>query len=242
MEQEHDMDLITTALTVAYQVTTKKGETVSIDNPSELPSPNIIESMQKPIAEAQKYTPQEYVGPIMTLCIDKRGVQKNMSYAGNQVHLTFHIPMNEIVLDFFDRLKSCSKGYASLDYSFSHYEQSPLAKLDFMVNGERIDALSTIVHKERSYYLGRALTKKLKELIPRQMFQIAIQAAIGQNIVARETLSAMRKNVTAKCYGGDISRKKKLIEKQKAGKKRMKQIGQVNIPQEAFLAILKIDQ
>ena len=193
LEQEYDMDLITTAPTVAYQVTTKKDGPVLIDNPSELPSPNIIESMQEPIAEANIYTPQEYVGAIMKICIDKRGVQKNMAYAGNQVHLTFEIPMNEIVLDFFDKIKSSTKGYASLDYNFIHYQTSPLVKLDFMVNGERIDALSTIVHKDRSTYIGRALTKKLKELIPRQMFQIAIQAAIGGHIIARETVSALKK-------------------------------------------------
>jgi GTP-binding protein LepA len=241
LEREYDLDLITTAPSVIYKVITKDGEEKHIGNPSQLPDVNTIQDLHEPIADVNILTPSEYLGNILTLCIERRGVQKDVRYHGNQVALHFEIPMSEVVLDFFDRVKSLSRGYASLDYHFKHFQVSSLSKLDILINGDKVDALATIVHKDRAYSLGRVLAKKLKELIPKQMFAVAIQAAIGSNIIARETVSAMRKDVTAKCYGGDITRKKKLLEKQKAGKKRMKQIGKVHIPQNAFLAVLKVN-
>lgn len=241
LEREYNIDLITTAPTVVYKVTDTKGNELDIDNPAALPLPNFIAKIEEPIATVNILTPSDYLGAVMGLCNERRGVQTNMQYTGGQVNLSYKIPMNEIVLDFFDRLKSVSRGYASLDYSIDHFVESPLVKLDILINGEKVDALANIVHKDRAYSQGRSLAEKLKELIPRQMIPVAIQAAIGNNIIARESVSALRKNVTAKCYGGDITRKKKLLEKQKAGKKRMKQIGKVHVPQEAFLAVLKID-
>ena len=241
LEREYTIDLITTAPTVVVKVVTKSGEVLMIDSPSQLPEPNLITEISEPIAVANILTPQEYVGPVIILCEEKRGVQKSMQLLGKQMSITYELPMNEIVLDFFDKIKSASKGYASLDYNFVRYQQANLVKLDILINGDKVDALASIVHKDNSASLGRALALRLKELIPRQMFAIAIQAAIGGNIVARESIGALRKNVTAKCYGGDITRKKKLLEKQKAGKKRMKQIGSVHIPQDAFLTVLKHD-
>jgi GTP-binding protein LepA len=241
LEREYDMDLITTAPTVVYEVVTKAGETLLVENPSKLPEPSRIEEIREPIITTTILMPQEYVGPVMTLCNNKRGVQRNMQYMGRQVMLIYEMPLNEVVMDFFDKLKSTSRGYASLDYEFLEFRTSDLIKLDILVNGEKVDALSLIVHRANSLYRGRELASKMRELIPRQMFDVAIQASIGANIIARETVKAMRKNVLAKCYGGDITRKKKLLEKQKEGKKRMKQVGNVEIPQEAFLAILKVE-
>ncbi len=241
LEREYNLDLITTAPTVIYQVVNRKGEVVEIDNPSKLPDPGTIEEMHEPIADVNILVPQEFLGNVISLCVGKRGVQKDMQYAGSQVSLTYQIPMAEVVMDFFDRLKSVSRGFASLDYSFSHFSPAPLTRLDILVNGERVDALAVILHTDNVRSRGRALTEKMKELIPRQMYDVAIQAAMGANVVARTNIKAMRKNVTAKCYGGDISRKKKLLQKQKDGKKRMKQIGNVEIPQSAFLAVLKVD-
>jgi GTP-binding protein LepA len=241
LEREYDMDLITTAPTVVYEVVSKGGEVLRVENPSKLPEPSRIEEIREPIITATILMPQEYVGPVMTLCNNKRGVQRNMQYMGRQVMLTYEMPLNEVVMDFFDKLKSVSRGYASLDYEFLEFRAADLIKLDIMVNGERVDALSLIVHRANSLYRGRELASKMRELIPRQMFDVAIQASIGANIIARETVKAMRKNVLAKCYGGDISRKKKLLEKQKEGKRRMKQVGNVEIPQEAFLAILRVE-
>ncbi len=241
LEREYDMDLITTAPTVVYELLLKTGEVVQIENPSRLPEPSRIEEIREPMIVVNLLMPQEYVGPVMTLCTTKRGVQKNMQYMGRQVMLSYEMPLNEVVLDFFDKLKSVSRGYASMDYEFLEFRAADLVKLDIMVNGERVDALSLIVHRSNSVYRGRELASKMRELIPRQMFDVAIQAAIGANIIARETVKAMRKNVLAKCYGGDITRKKKLLEKQKEGKKRMKQVGNVEIPQEAFLAILRVE-
>ena len=241
LEREYDLDLITTAPTVIYELLNKKSEIVYIDSPAKLPDSSEIAEIREPIARANILVPQEYLGTIMQLCMERRGVQISMLYAGKQVSLVFELPMNEIVLDFFDKLKSASRGYASLDYSFHHYQCANLVKLDVIINGEKVDALASIVHKERSVNQGRLLTERLRALIPRQMFNVAIQAAIGANIIARETVKAMRKNVLAKCYGGDVSRKRKLLDKQKAGKKRMKQIGKIQIPQEAFLAVLKVD-
>jgi GTP-binding protein LepA len=241
LEREYDMDLITTAPTVVYEIVTKAGDTLLVENPSKLPEPSRIEEIREPIITTTILLPQEYVGPVMTLCNNKRGVQRNMQYMGRQVMLTYEMPLNEVVLDFFDKLKSTSRGYASMDYEFLEFRAADLVKLDIMVNGERVDALSLIVHRANSQYRGRELAAKMRELIPRQMFDVAIQAAIGANIIARETVKAMRKNVLAKCYGGDITRKKKLLEKQKEGKKRMKQVGNVEIPQEAFLAILRVE-
>lgn len=240
LEREFDMDLITTAPTVVYQLLLKDGEVIEIENPSRLPELAKIEEIREPIITATILMPQDYVGPVMTLCNLKRGVQKNMQYMGRQVMLTYELPMAEVVMDFFDRLKSVSRGYASLDYDFKEFRADDLVKLDVLVNGERVDALSLMVHRGNSVYRGRELVSKMRELIPRQMFDIAIQAAIGAHIIARETVKAMRKDVLAKCYGGDVSRKRKLLEKQKAGKKRMKQVGNVEIPQEAFLAILQV--
>lgn len=242
LEREYNLDLITTAPTVIYEVVTTKGETTLVDNPAKLPPVNQISEIREPIVKANILVPQQYLGNVITLCIEKRGVQKNMQYLGNQVSLTYEIPMNEVVLDFFDRLKSCSRGYASLDYSFVYFQAADLVKLDLLINGEKLDALAFIVHRDQAQYKGRQIAEKMQELIPRQMFDVAIQAAIGSQIISRSTVKALRKNVTAKCYGGDISRKRKLLEKQKEGKKRMKQVGSVEIPQEAFLAVLKVDK
>ncbi|MDO8437527.1 MAG: translation elongation factor 4 [Nitrosomonadaceae bacterium] len=239
LEREYDMDLITTAPTVVYQIVMRDGTVTEIENPSRMPDPSKIEEICEPIITATILVPQEYVGSVITLCISKRGLQKNIQYLGRQVMLTYEMPLNEVVMDFFDKLKSTSRGYASLDYEFKEFRASDLVKLDILINGEKVDALSLIVHRTNSQYRGRALAQKMRELIPRQMFDIAVQAAIGAHIIARESIKALRKNVLAKCYGGDISRKRKLLEKQKAGKKRMKQVGNVEIPQEAFLAILQ---
>ena len=241
LEREYDLDLITTAPTVIYEVVNRKGETLLVDNPSKLPDAGSIEEMREPIAECSILVPQDYLGNVISLCVEKRGVQVDMQYTGSQVSLKYEIPMAEVVMDFFDRLKSASRGFASLDYSFSRFQEAPLVRLDVLVNGERVDALAVIMHRESVRRRGTLLTEKMKELIPRQMFDVAIQAAIGNQVVARTTVKALRKNVTAKCYGGDVSRKKKLLQKQKEGKKRMKQVGNVEIPQEAFLAVLKVD-
>lgn len=241
LEREYDMDLITTAPTVIYELLLKNGDVVQIENPSRLPEPSRIEEIREPMIVVNLLMPQDYVGPVMTLCNGKRGIQRNMQYMGRQVMLSYEMPLNEVVLDFFDRLKSVSRGYASMDYEFLEFRAADLVKLDIMVNGERVDALSLIVHRSNSVYRGREVAAKMRELIPRQMFDVAIQASIGANIIARETVKAMRKNVIAKCYGGDITRKRKLLEKQKEGKKRMKQVGSVEIPQEAFLAILRVE-
>ncbi len=240
LEREYELDLITTAPTVIYQVLTTKGEIIEIDNPADLPDRSTIEEIREPIIIANILMPQEYVGNVISLCIEKRGVQKKMQYVGNQVNMTFEMPMNEVVLDFFDRLKSVSRGFASLEYHFERFEASKLVKMDILINGEVVDALSLIIHEDFALKRGRELTEKMKELIQRQMFDVAIQAAIGSKVIARTNVKALRKNVTAKCYGGDVSRKRKLLEKQKAGKKRMKQVGRVEIPQEAFLAVLHI--
>jgi GTP-binding protein LepA len=240
LEREYNLDLITTAPTVVFEVITTKGETIHVDNPSKLPMLNYIDEIREPIVKANILVPQQYLGNVMTLCVEKRGVQKNMLYLGNQVSLTYEIPMNEVVLDFFDRLKSVSRGYASLDYHFAYFQAADLVKLDLLINGEKVDALALIVHRDQAIYKGRQIAEKMRELIPRQMFDVAIQAAIGAQVISRTTVKALRKNVIAKCYGGDISRKRKLLEKQKEGKKRMKQVGSVEIPQEAFLAILKV--
>ena len=240
LEREYDMDLITTAPTVVYEVVMKDGEQIEVENPSKLPDLGKIQEIREPIITSTILVPQDYVGAVMTLCNQKRGVQRNMQYMGRQVMLTYDMPMNEVVMDFFDKLKSTSRGYASLDYDFKEFQAADLVKLDIMVNGEKVDALSLIVHRATSVYRGRELASKMRELIPRQMFDIAVQATIGSHIIARETIKALRKNVLAKCYGGDITRKKKLLEKQKAGKKRMKQVGNVEIPQAAFLAILQV--
>jgi GTP-binding protein LepA len=241
LEREYDMDLITTAPTVVYELLLKNGNVEQIENPSRLPELSFIEEIREPVISINLLMPQDYVGPVMTLCNNKRGIQKNMQYMGRQVMLNYEMPLNEVVLDFFDRLKSVSRGYASMDYEFLEFRAADLVKLDIMVNGERVDSLSMITHRSNSLHKGRGVASKMRELIPRQMFDIAIQAAIGANIISRETVKAMRKNVLAKCYGGDVSRKRKLLEKQKSGKKRMKQVGNVEIPQEAFLAILKVE-
>jgi GTP-binding protein LepA len=241
LEREYDMDLITTAPTVVYELLLKNGEVVQIENPSRLPELSRIEETREPVITVNLLMPQDYVGPVMTLCNNKRGIQKNMQYMGRQVMLSYEMPLNEVVLDFFDKLKSVSRGYASMDYEFLEFRAADLVKLDIMVNGERVDALSMIVHRSTSVHRGREVAAKMRELIPRQMFDVAIQASIGANIIARETVKAMRKNVIAKCYGGDVSRKRKLLDKQKEGKKRMKQVGNVEIPQEAFLAILRVE-
>tara|TARA_R110001583_G_scaffold100844_1_gene247055 strand:+ start:72431 stop:74227 length:1797 start_codon:yes stop_codon:yes gene_type:complete len=242
LEREFDMDLITTAPTVIYEVVLNSGEVIQVSNPSKLPEPGKYQEIREPIITATIFLPQDYVGPVITLCNQKRGAQVDMRYHGRQVQLIYDMPMNEVVMDFFDKLKSVSRGYASLDYEFKEYITADLVKLDLMVGGEKVDALSVIVHRANAAFRGRELAAKLRGLIPRQMFDVAIQAAIGANIIARETIKALRKNVLAKCYGGDISRKKKLLEKQKEGKKRMKQVGNVEIPQEAFLAVLRTDE
>ncbi len=242
LEREFDMDLITTAPTVVYEVVMADGSILMVDNPSKMPEPSKIEEIREPIVTVNLYMPQEYVGSVITLCTQKRGVQMDMNYHGRQVKLTYEMPMAEIVLDFFDRLKSTSRGYASMDYEFKENRASDVVKVDMLINSEKVDALAIIVHRANSHFRGRAVAAKMRELIPRQMFDVAIQAAIGSNIISRENVKALRKNVLAKCYGGDISRKRKLLEKQKAGKKRMKQVGSVEIPQEAFLAILQVDE
>jgi len=241
LEREFDMDLITTAPTVIYEVVQGDGSILMVDNPSKMPDPSRIQEVREPIVTVNLYMPQEYVGSVITLCTGKRGVQLDMSYHGRQVKLTYEIPMAEIVMDFFDRLKSTSRGYASMDYEFKEYRPADVVKVDMLINSEKVDALAIIVHRSNANYRGRAVAAKMRELIPRQMFDVAIQAAIGANIISRENVKALRKNVLAKCYGGDISRKRKLLEKQKAGKKRMKQVGSVEIPQEAFLAILQVE-
>ena len=242
LEREYGMELITTAPTVVYQVQMRDGEVLEVENPSRLPELAKIEEIREPIITASILVPQDYLGPVLTLCNQKRGAQRNMQYLGRQVMLTYELPLNEVVMDFFDKLKSVSRGYASLDYDFKEYRADDLVKLDILINGDRVDALSLIVHRSNSQHRGRELASKMRELIPRQMFDVAIQAAIGSQIIARENVKALRKNVLAKCYGGDISRKRKLLEKQKAGKKRMKQVGTVEIPQEAFLAILQVEK
>jgi GTP-binding protein LepA len=241
LEREYDMELITTAPTVVYEVLTRDGEVVRVENPAKMPDPSKIAEIREPIIAVTIFVPQDYVGPVITLATGKRGAQKNMQYHGRQVMLTYEMPLNEIVMDFFDKLKSVSRGYASLDYEFKEFRPADMVKLDILVNGERVDALSLMVHRSNAQYRGRELVSKMRGLIPRQMFDVAIQAALGSHIIARETVKALRKNVLAKCYGGDITRKRKLLEKQKAGKRRMKQVGTVEIPQEAFLAILQVE-
>ncbi|MAZ66708.1 MAG: elongation factor 4 [Kangiellaceae bacterium] len=240
LEREYDLDLVTTAPTVVFEILKTDGTTVHIDNPADLPPTQEIEEIREPIVEANILVPKDYLGDVITLSIEKRGVQTKMSYAGSQVQVSYDLPMNEVVLDFFDRLKSATRGYASLDYSFKRFQGADMVKLDILINGEQVDALALIVHRDQAQYRGRQLAEKMKELIPRQMFEVAIQAAIGNHIIARTTVKALRKNVTAKCYGGDVSRKRKLLEKQKAGKKRMKKVGKVDVPQEAFLAVLQV--
>jgi GTP-binding protein LepA len=240
LEREYDLDLISTAPTVVYEVETKKGEIVKVDNPVDLPDAGLIQEVREPIIQANILLPQAYLGNVIGLCEEKRGVQKKLLYLGSQVSLEYELPLNEVVLDFFDRLKSVSRGYASLDYQFLRFQAADLVKLDILINGDKVDALSIIVHRSQSQYRGRELAEKMREIIPRQMFEVAIQAAIGSHVIARTNVKALRKNVTAKCYGGDMTRKRKLLEKQKAGKKRMKQVGSVEIPQEAFLAVLQV--
>lgn len=242
LEREYNIDLITTAPTVVYEVETHGGEILMVDNPAKLPDAGTITEIREPIILANILVPQAYLGNVINLCIEKRGVQKNMQYVGGQVSLNYELPMSEVVLDFFDRLKSVSRGYASFDYEFLRFDPAPLVKLDVLINSDKVDALSIIVHRDLSQNRGRDLVEKMKDLIPRQMYEVAIQAAIGSKVIARSTVKAMRKNVTAKCYGGDITRKKKLLEKQKAGKKRMKQVGSIEIPQEAFLAVLQVNK
>jgi len=242
LEREYNLDLITTAPTVIYEVLLNNGEIILVDSPSKLPDPSRIEELREPIAQVNILVPQDYLGNVITLCVGKRGVQKNMQFLGNQVSVNYEVPMSEVVLDFFDRLKSTSRGYASLDYSFLRFEASKLVRLDVLINGDKVDALATICHRDQADNRGRSLTEKMKEIIPRQMFDVAIQAAVGSKVIARQTVKALRKNVTAKCYGGDVTRKRKLLEKQKEGKKRMKQVGSVEIPQDAFLAVLKVDK
>ena len=239
LEREYNLSLITTAPTVIYEILTTSGDVLTIDNPSRIPDPSVIDEFREPIIQADILVPQTHLGAVINLCIEKRGVQKKMLYHGNQVAVSYELPMSEVVMDFYDRLKSVSRGYASLDYTFLRFQAADLVKLDILINGERVDALSLIIHRDRSQFRGRELAERMRGLIPRQMFDVAIQAAIGAHVIARETVKALRKNVTAKCYGGDVSRKRKLLEKQKAGKKRMKQVGSVEIPQDAFLAVLK---
>ncbi|EXJ11568.1 translation elongation factor 4 [Nitrincola alkalisediminis] len=241
LEREYDLDLVTTAPTVIYELELNNGEVIQIDSPSKLPDPGSVKEMREPIVLANILVPQDYLGQVIGLCVDKRGIQKNMQFVGNQVQLSYELPMAEVVLDFFDRLKSVSRGYASLEYNFIRFEAAKLVRLDVLINGDKVDALAVILHKDNALYRGRMLCEKMKDLIPRQMFDVAIQAAIGGKIISRTTVKALRKNVLAKCYGGDVSRKKKLLSKQKEGKKRMKQVGRVEIPQDAFLAVLKVD-
>ena len=240
LEREYDMDLVTTAPTVVYQVLQRDGTLNEIENPSKLPDLSRVEEIREPVITATILMPQQYVGPVITLTTERRGIQKNMQYLGRQVMLTYELPLAEVVMDFFDRLKSVSRGYASLDYEFKEFRPADVVKLDILINGERVDALSVMVHRSVAQYRGREVVEKMRKLIPRQMFDVAVQASIGAQVIARETVKAMRKNVLAKCYGGDVTRKKKLLEKQKAGKKRMKAVGSVEIPQEAFLAILQV--
>ncbi|MGI9334895.1 MAG: translation elongation factor 4, partial [Gammaproteobacteria bacterium] len=240
LEREYELDLITSAPTVVYEVVKTSGDAVLVDNPSALPAINTIAEIREPIVQADMLVPDEYLGSVISLCVEKRGVQKRLHYTGRQVSVRYELPMSEVVLDFFDRLKSVSKGYASLDYHFVRYQAANLVRVDILINGEQVDALAVIVHRDRADARGRELTVKMKEIIPRQMFEVAIQAAIGSHVIARTNVKALRKNVTAKCYGGDITRKRKLLEKQKAGKRRMKQLGKVEIPQEAFLAVLQV--
>ncbi|MFA5959270.1 MAG: translation elongation factor 4 [Tatlockia sp.] len=242
LEREYNLDLISTAPTVVYKIVTTKDETLLIDNPSQLPPPQQIKQMFEPIVRANILVPQDYLGQIITLCIERRGVQINMTYSGRQVSVSYDLPMSEVVSDFFDKLKSVSRGYASLDYNFIRFDEAQLVKMDVLINGDKVDALAVIVHRDAAYGRGKLLVDKMQELIPRQMFDVAIQAALGNHIIARQTVKALRKNVTAKCYGGDVSRKRKLLEKQKAGKKRMKQVGHVEIPQEAFMAVFQTDR
>ena len=242
LEREYDLELITTAPTVIYEILKKNGETVFIDNPAELPDPSSVELVKEPFIIARILVPHEYVGAVITLCIERRGVQKNIHYHGRQVMLEFDMPLTEVVVDFFDQLKSVSRGYGSLDYEFIESMPADMVKVDVLINGEKVDPLAVLIHRDQSQYRARELVKRMRKLIPRQMFDVAIQAAIGAKIISRETVKALRKNVTAKCYGGDVTRKRKLLEKQKAGKKRMKQIGSVEIPQEAFLSVLKVDR
>jgi GTP-binding protein LepA len=242
LEREYGLELITTAPTVVFEVLTDDGRVVNVHNPSELPPANHIAEIREPIVEANILVPQDYIGEVIKLCMEKRGVQKRMHYVGQQVALTCELPLAEIVLDFFDRLKSASRGYASFDYDFVRFQPADLVRLDVLINGDRVDALSIIVHRAKSQQRGRDLVERMKEIIPRQMFEVAIQAAIGSHVIARSTVKAMRKNVTAKCYGGDVTRKRKLLEKQKAGKRRMKQVGKVEIPQDAFLAVLQVEK
>jgi GTP-binding protein LepA len=242
LEREYNLDLISTAPTVVYQVVTTKGETLLIDNPSRLPPVQQIKDMMEPIVRANILVPQDYLGSVISLCVERRGVQANMLYSGRQVSVTYDMPMSEVVSDFFDRLKSVSRGYASLDYNFLRFQEADLVKMDVLINTEKVDALALIVHRDAAFSRGRVLVEKMRELIPRQMYDVAIQAALGGHIIARQTVKALRKNVTAKCYGGDVSRKRKLLEKQKAGKKRMKQVGHVEIPQEAFMAVFQTDK
>ncbi|MEJ6611787.1 MAG: translation elongation factor 4 [Porticoccus sp.] len=241
LEREYDLNLITTAPTVVYEILQANGDIIYISNPTDLPDPAQVSEMREPLCEANILVPKDYVGNVINLCVEKRGIQKDLQFIGGQVSLSYEIPMSEVVMDFFDRLKSVSRGFASLDYSFTRFESAPLVRLDVLINNDRVDALALILHRANSQRIGRQLTEKMKELIPRQMFDVAIQAAIGGHVIARTTVKALRKNVTAKCYGGDISRKKKLLQKQKEGKKRMKRVGNVEIPQEAFLAVLKTD-
>ncbi len=242
LEREYDMDLITTAPSVVYQVAQRDGTVVEIDNPSRLPDLSRVEEIREPVITVTILVPQDYVGPVLTLCTEKRGVQKDMQYRGRQVVIHYELPLAEVVMDFFDRLKSASRGYASMDYEFREYRAADVVKLDILINGERVDALSVMVHRSVAQFRGREVVHRMRGLIPRQMFDVAIQAAIGSQIVARESVKAMRKDVLAKCYGGDVTRKRKLLEKQKAGKKRMKAVGSVEIPQEAFLAILQVGE
>ena len=241
LEREYGLTLITTAPTVVYHVTTTKGEKLEIDNPAELPPPNSIATFEEPFILATVITPERYMGAILQLCQERRGIQRSLQFLDpTRVTISYELPLNEVILDFYDKLKSKTQGYASLDYELLGYRESDLVKIDILLNGEAVDALSFITHRERSYHRGRQMAEKMKELIPRQMFEIAIQAAIGNKVIARETIGAMKKNVIAKCYGGDITRKRKLLEKQKEGKKRMKSVGSVEVPQEAFLAILRV--
>ena len=240
LEREYNLSLITTAPTVVYEVLATSGEVLLVDNPARLPAENLLAEIREPIVQVDVLVPHDYVGAVITLCVEKRGIQNRLNYLGRHVSIGYELPMSEMVFDFFDRLKSATRGYASLDYSFLRHEPAQLVKLDVLINGDRVDALSIIVHRSEAQRRGRELVQKMREIIPRQMFEVAIQAAIGTNIIARETVKALRKNVTAKCYGGDITRKRKLLEKQKEGKKRMKQVGSVEIPQEAFMAVLSV--